>query len=96
MTARGELFVDEDIRDFIGMKTFNKKFGEDWTIDASRYLDCWNNADLPKKDSVPIRNGNDKIIGYMDFELDFVVEGDGCDKYIEAEIKKAKIRVIRN
>ncbi len=92
MTARGELFVDEDIRDFIGMDKFDKMFGEDWTIDAGKFSDCQNEAELPERDDVPIRDSKDNIIGYINFELKFVVEGTGKDKYIESEIIKADIR----
>lgn len=95
MTARGELFVDEDIRDFVGIKEFDKKFGEDWTIDASEFSGTWDEANLPSNIKAPIKDSHHKVVGYLEAKLKFNVEGYDFDKYIEPEIVTAKIKKVR-
>jgi len=96
MTARGELFVNEEIRDF-ARDEINKKLRrkDDWYIDASKFSDVWDESELPSRDTVPIRcDDTDEIIGELTFNLDFVVEEDMCGRYIEPVIKSIEVKKV--
>lgn len=106
MTADGELFIDEDCRDFF-QKELDKAFGKGkWRLDGGKFSDVWDTSELPKVCEVPIvdedadwdENGDWKVIGTAFITLKFGIVGNpnGGEKYIEAEPKSIKITKVKH
>ena len=71
MTADGVLYLDEDCRDAFEDK-LDKVFGKGkWVIDASKYSDCWDLANIPEAAEVDIVSSydNKKLGTALFFEI---------------------------
>lgn len=93
MTAHGELFVDEEIRDYVCTKDekFRKLINEGGKVDASEFSGVWDTAELPEVGEAPVLNDEGIIVGDLHFKLRFVVEEGGFGRYIQPEIENAFI-----
>ena len=99
MTAHGELYVTETIRDEFRYE-LDKAFGEGkWILDGSEWSDVWNTGSLSDRMTIPVRDEDmDNIIGEITvknkFEIVQVISG----RYIECypdeilEIKKIEYK----
>lgn len=99
MTARGELFIDEDLRDLVEEK-INKKLGIKtndgiWRLDASDYSNYWDEGDIPEGEhKIPILNdGSDEVIGYVYVEVEHYVEDDGHIEFISSRFIEKSIKI---
>jgi hypothetical protein len=98
MTARGQLFIDEDCRDHFA-EEFGKVFGKDkWQLDASKYGHYYNEVELPGLVVVPIINPDtNEIIGRADIQIQFNIYDDTIEgKVIEAEPKSLIITKVKS
>ena len=102
MTAKGELFVDEDLRDLASDKINNaiaNIYGKDtdWKLNANHYSEVWSAGNLPRKIYgniiIELKNGQFRWVGVITANLIFIVEGDDSEKYIEPIIKDYKIEM---
>lgn len=101
MTADGELFVDENLRDEVFKEVEEKiynTYGEmEWRLNGNRYSNYWSAGDLPKVIEAEIvmtlRNGEERSVGMVTAKLKFVVEGEEQDKWIDAVIDNYEIKM---
>ena len=104
MTAGGELFINEDLRD-VAFKEIEKrvsdKYGNEtqWQINANHYGSIYNKADLPKKVYgdiiINLRNGQQRLVGKIHASLIFEVEGEEADKYIQPDIEEWQLEMFK-
>ena len=104
MTARGELFVDEDLK-YIAKEKIDKevadKYGKDipWQIIANHYGEIYNEGDLPKQIYgniiIQLKNKQYRLIGKVYATLKFKVEGEGSEKYIVPEVEKFNVEMFK-
>lgn len=98
MTTEGELFVDEDIRDYAKDKidkAVKKKYGKNatWRIDGTKYNDYWDLATLPKTIEAPLmlkRKKEDLEIGTIVAKIKFIITEDFA-RHIEPEIANVEV-----
>jgi len=99
MSADGELYLDEDCRDYF-RDELDKAFGKDkWNIDAGDYSDCWDLGNFPKVAEVKIKDDEtDKLIGTALITSRFEIEEE-AGRYIQPypdkiEIKKEEVSLV--
>ena len=90
MTAKSELFVDENIRDEVE-KILQKreilKENEGISIEVPKeWRGIWSATDFPSSGKARILDSEtDEPIGEVEWDVDFVIEEDMGGRYIEAE-----------
>ena len=102
MTARGQLFIEENIKsDVEGVidEYVTRKYGDNtsWRLDGNKFSDYYDESKLPQEGDANIIiefEDNEKIIGKVNFILDFTVAGEDQDKYIDVEIKNTSVSFI--
>jgi hypothetical protein len=82
MTAKGELYINENCRDAFENK-LNVIFGKDWNLDGSPYGDIWDMAKFPDIAEVEVKDDDDSIIGKVKIFSNFTIEDAGDGKYVE-------------
>ncbi len=84
MTAKGQLYLDEDCRDTFADE-LDKVFGKDkWRINANDYSDCWDLGNFPKVAEVKIMDDEtDELIGTAKITSKFQIEEGMEGRYVE-------------
>ena len=93
MTARGQLFIEEECRDRFKVQ-LDREFGEGkWALDGNAYAEVWDEVDLPSLCEVPVVDCEDRksVIGYATIHMNFMIEGDGGGKWISIAPRSIKI-----
>jgi hypothetical protein len=93
MTARGQLFIEEECRDRFKVQ-LDREFGEEmWVLDGNEYAEVWDESDIPSVCEVPVWNCGDRefVIGYATIQVSFTIEGDGGGKHISVAPRSIKI-----
>lgn len=94
MTATGELYANEDCRDF-AEKDIDKLFGEGkWALDGSDWSGVWSTSQLPAVMEIPILDAEsqkEKILGILIVQNKFEVREEWGDRWVEAEPDSYKI-----
>lgn len=81
MSSRGELFVQEDIREKFGNK-LDKVFGKNnWELDAGDYYNLWDERQFPDIVEINVVNYDEEldeeiVIGKLKIVVKFSIEGD--------------------
>ena len=88
MSARGFLYVTEDIRD-IYKKKLDKIFGKNkWELNGNDYNDLWVEEEYPEFMQIPVEdNITGEKIGTIEVENRHFVDDWGNGKFIEVEPK---------
>jgi len=90
MTARGELYVDEECRDFFE-KELDEWFGKGkWYLRGSPFGNYWDICDFPKVIQVEVIDDEYNIIGKVEIESDFYIEEQSFGREIEIKPKSIK------
>ena len=91
MTAEGELYLDEDCRDFFS-EELNKIFGDCWRINANDFCNCWDLSQIPRFCEVKIVNcETNKLLGIIEIENEFDIEDWDYGRFIIPTPKSFKL-----
>jgi hypothetical protein len=94
MSSRGELFITEDVGDYLRKNYPDFKFDR---LEVPRsWYHLWNERDFP--DSVQVRalDEDNKLVGIVYVNIGFKTDHDGFgSKYITAYVKDAEIEPIK-
>lgn len=92
MTAHGELYIDEECRDYFRQE-LDSVFGENnWRLDGSKFGDYWTMSSFPEVVEVDIYDDEQEIvIGTAVITSEPHIETDGYDRWVEMEPKSIKI-----
>lgn len=97
MTAKGELYANEDCRDF-AKEALDKRFGKDkWYLDGGSWNDVWDISQLPNIMEIKILADDvveDDFLGFLVITNKFYVEDGMGGKYIEVEPESFRIAEI--
>jgi len=91
MSARGFLYMTEEVRDTFE-KELDKVFGKgEWEIEGNEYNSLWDERDFPDVMETNIINEEGKVIGRIKVTNKFTVEDNGFGKFIGIYPDKIKI-----
>lgn len=87
MSARGELFANEDVRDTYEAE-LDKVFGVGkWQLDGTPFSSLWEVELFPSMMEIPVKDVEDgSKIGTIDVEVKKMMEDDGFGAYLEVEV----------
>jgi len=99
MTSDGELYINGECVDLF-KDELDKWFGENnWWIDYTKYIDCWDLKDLPNKMELIVKGRGDnqeKIIGKVEITNEFSIEDNGYGKFINVNPTEIKNLFLEN
>jgi len=93
MTADGELFVTEHIRDLVSEKIDRDIEIDVNSIEPKSWCDAWSPSQYPSSGSAVILDETGKPVGEVKWTVRFYVEEDIGGKYIDAEIDELEIKL---
>lgn len=94
MTADGELFITEDICDYVSDKDekLRKLLKDGGYIDGSEYSDIWDLSQMPSCGEANVCDEEENSVGTLLYKLKFnIVDGPYGQRTIEPEIEDAFI-----
>lgn len=97
MSARGFLYITENVRDAFENE-LDEAFGKgNWNIDGNEYNDLWDERNFPDIMEGNILNEEGNVIGHIKVTNEFVIEDYGYGKFIDVNPVSIKItKEIRN
>lgn len=90
MSSAGELFITEELTDTIAEDLAKILEGKNWRLRVRDYYDIWDRSSI-RSGTVDIIDDNDKVLGTVEFKIDYYAEDLGYSNYVEIEIESYTI-----